>query len=55
MRAREARRLLKDAPMRPVAEIALASGFDSSATFYRVFRNIYGITPGDARVAAFND
>lgn len=55
MRAREARRLLKDAPMRPVAEIALASGFDSSATFYRVFRNIYGMTPGDARVAAFND
>lgn len=55
MRAREARRLLKDAPMRPVSEIALASGFDSSATFYRVFRNIYGMTPGDARMAAFND
>lgn len=55
MRAREARRLLKDAPMRPVAEIAHASGFDSSATFYRVFRNIYGMTPGDARMAASND
>jgi len=55
MRAEEARRLLKDAPMRPVAEIALASGFDSSATFYRVFRNVYGMTPGDARMAAFND
>jgi AraC-like DNA-binding protein len=49
MRAREAWRLLKDEPMRPLAEIALASGFDSSATFYRVFRNIYGMTPGDAR------
>jgi AraC-like DNA-binding protein len=49
MRAREAWRLLRDAPMRPLAEIALASGFDSSATFYRVFRNIYGMTPGDVR------
>lgn len=55
MRAREARRLLKEAPTRPMAEIAHASGFDSSATFYRVFRNIYGMTPGDARMAAFND
>lgn len=55
MRAGEARRLLKNAPRQPVAEIAQASGFDSSATFYRVFRNIYGMTPGDARGAAFND
>lgn len=55
MRAGEVWRLLKEAPMRPMMEIAHASGFDSSATFYRVFRNIYGMTPGDARTAAFND
>ncbi|HAP48914.1 MAG TPA: AraC family transcriptional regulator, partial [Afipia sp.] len=55
MRAAEALRLLRNAPMQPVAEIAQASGFDSSATFYRVFRNVYGITPGDARTAAVLD
>lgn len=55
MRAGEALRLLRNVPTRPVAEIAQASGFDSSATFYRVFRNLYGITPGDARAAAILD
>lgn len=55
MRAEEALRLLRNAPTQPVAEIAQASGFDSSATFYRVFRNLYGITPGDARTAAVFD
>lgn len=55
MRGEEALRLLRNAPTQPVAEIAQASGFDSSATFYRVFRNLYGITPGDARTAAVFD
>lgn len=55
MRAGEARRLLETAPARSVAEIVQASGFDSSATFYRAFRNIYGMTPGEARMAAAND
>lgn len=55
MRAEEALRLLRSAPTQPVAGIAQASGFDSSATFYRAFRNVYGMTPGDARTAAFND
>ncbi|MGL4557940.1 MAG: helix-turn-helix domain-containing protein, partial [Afipia sp.] len=35
MRGEEALRLLRNAPTQPVAEIAQASGFDSSATFYR--------------------
>ena len=55
MRAEEALRRLRNAPAQPVAEIAQASGFDSSATFYRVFRNLYGITPSDARTAAVLD
>ena len=55
MRGEEALRLLRNAPTQQVAEIAQASGFDSSATFYRVFRNLYGITPGDARTAAVFD
>ena len=32
-----------------IDEIAFACGFDSIATFYRVFRATYGMTPGDAR------
>lgn len=52
MRARRAWQLLRDEPMRPVIEIAHASGFDSPATFYRVFRGVYGMTPSDARMAA---
>ncbi|MDZ4368921.1 MAG: AraC family transcriptional regulator [Afipia sp.] len=29
-------------------------GFDSIATFYRVFRSTFGITPGDVRMASLN-
>ena len=34
---------------RGIHEIAFSCGFDSIATFYRVFRATYGMTPGDAR------
>ena len=44
-------RLLREAPAMTIAEIALASGFDSIATYYRVFRAHQGITPGDLRDA----
>ena len=44
-------RLLREAPVMTIAEIALASGFDSIATYYRVFRAHQGITPGDLRDA----
>ena len=45
-------RLLREAPVMTIAEIALASGFDSIATYYRVFRAYHGITPGDLRDAS---
>jgi AraC-like DNA-binding protein len=51
MRLAEAYRLLQAGPA-PVTEIAHACGFDSLATFYRVFRTAYGMTPGDVRTAA---
>lgn len=49
MRAEEARRLLVEFPALPVTQIAYASGFESLATFYRVFNNIYGVSPGEVR------
>ena len=52
LRIERSRRLLREAPAMTIAEIAFASGFDSLATFYRVFRAAQGITPGDFREAA---
>lgn len=49
MRATEAQRLLIGRPDLTVSQIAYASGFESLATFYRVFRTVYGMAPGDAR------
>ncbi|MDH7794009.1 transcriptional regulator GlxA family with amidase domain [Beijerinckia sp. GAS462] len=49
MRTEEARRLLVAFPALPVTQIAYACGFESLATFYRVFNNIYGMSPGEAR------
>jgi AraC-like DNA-binding protein len=51
MRIEEARRLLLAFPALPVTQIAYGCGFDSLATFYRVFAGTYGMTPGDARAA----
>jgi len=48
-RLKEARRLLVAAPERLIADVAAASGFDSIATFYRVFNAAYGMAPGDYR------
>ncbi|MFB9268886.1 AraC family transcriptional regulator [Bradyrhizobium erythrophlei] len=44
------RRMLRATPQRAIDEVAFACGFDSIATFYRVFRTAYGMTPGDARL-----
>ncbi|MGY3608092.1 MULTISPECIES: AraC family transcriptional regulator [unclassified Bradyrhizobium] len=52
LRVRKAGELLAMAPLRPVADVAYACGFDSLATFYRAFRNHYGMTPRDMRVHA---
>jgi AraC-like DNA-binding protein len=54
MRLKEARRRLETMPARSVADIAYACGFDSIATFYRVFRSTFGMTPGDVRSASLN-
>lgn len=53
MRVSEARRLLLDVPALPVTEIAYACGFDSLATFYRLFTNVYGVAPGEFRTTSF--
>lgn len=52
MRLAEACRLLRTAPALTVTDIAHACGFDSLATFYRVFRIAHGATPGDIKAAA---
>ncbi|WP_407164662.1 helix-turn-helix domain-containing protein [Bradyrhizobium sp. ORS 111] len=49
LRVDRSRRLLREAPDRPIAEIAFASGFDSLATFYRAFNAVEGMSPGDYR------
>nr|WP_249159402.1 AraC family transcriptional regulator [Bradyrhizobium tropiciagri] len=54
-RLKEARRLLNTMQERGIDEIAFACGFDSIATFYRVFRATYGMTPGEARRGQLED
>jgi AraC-like DNA-binding protein len=50
MRLVEARRMMLGVmSTRPIADVAYACGFDSMATFYRVFRQIYGMTPNELR------
>jgi AraC-like DNA-binding protein len=44
-----ARRLLAQWPDRPVIDIALACGIESQTTFYRAFRDAFGMTPGEYR------
>jgi AraC-like DNA-binding protein len=48
-RLTHSRRLLREAPERLIADVASASGFDSLATFYRVFNAAYRMAPGDFR------
>jgi AraC-like DNA-binding protein len=52
MRVAEARRLLLSAPEATTTQIAFACGFDSLATFYRAFRQAFGMTPGEMRSSA---
>lgn len=49
LRLAEAMRQLQADPARSVAHIAFSCGFDSLATFYRVFRQAYGCVPSDIR------
>ncbi|RDJ27829.1 AraC family transcriptional regulator [Bosea caraganae] len=48
-RLAEACRRLRQHPSQPVADIAFACGFDSLATFHRVFRAAFYMPPGDYR------
>jgi AraC-like DNA-binding protein len=48
-RIRLSGRLLREVPERPIAEVARASGFESLATFYRVFHATEGMSPGEFR------
>src|SRR5262249_9723822 len=52
MRLAQSRKLLVDAPGRAIASVAFACGFESLATFYRLFRAGNGMPPGDFREMA---
>lgn len=53
MRIAEAQRLLVKAPALPITEVAYACGFESLATFYRFFKSICGVAPGEFRATGF--
>ncbi|MFB6460252.1 helix-turn-helix transcriptional regulator [Bradyrhizobium tunisiense] len=48
-RLKQSRRLMRESPQRLIADIAAACGFESLATYYRVFNAAYGMAPGDFR------
>lgn len=51
-RLKQSRRLMREAPDRLIADIATSCGFESLATYYRVFNAAYGMAPGDFRARA---
>jgi transcriptional regulator GlxA family with amidase domain len=51
-RLERARLLLVQSPDAAVADIAHACGFQSLATFYRVLRAAFGLSPGECREIA---
>jgi AraC-like DNA-binding protein len=51
MRIEEARRLLLNEPALSVAQIAHTCGFESLATFYRLFARRYGMAPKEMRAS----
>jgi AraC-like DNA-binding protein len=51
-RLKQSRRMMSEAPERLIADIANACGFESLATYYRVFNAAYGMAPGDFRAQA---
>ena len=50
-RAAACRQALKDPALshRSISDLAFDAGFDNLATFYRIFKRLYGMTPSDAR------
>jgi AraC-like DNA-binding protein len=55
IRLEQSRKLLVQAPSRAIASVAFACGFESLATFYRLFRAGSGMPPGDFRDMAARD
>jgi AraC-like DNA-binding protein len=53
-RIRLSGRLLREAPARPISEVAHACGFESLATFYRVFHATVGMPPASSGRKALN-
>ncbi len=51
-RLKQSRQLLREAPERLIADVAAACGFESLATYYRVFQAAHGMAPGDFRAKA---
>lgn len=51
-RLKRSRRLMREAPERLIADIATGCGFESLATYYRVFNAAYGMAPGEFRAQA---
>jgi AraC-like DNA-binding protein len=52
LRLDQSRSLLRQRPGQPIADIAFACGFESLATFYRVFNAAEAMTPGEYRSQA---
>ncbi len=52
LRLEDARALLLQDPALPVTEVAYACGFESLATFYRLFGAQFGLAPGELREQA---
>lgn len=50
-RIQHARQMVISHPEMKIADIGLACGFDSVGTFHRVFRQAFGMTPGELRAA----
>ncbi len=49
-RVREAKELLMDAPEGSILDIAFSSGFNSKASFNRIFKRMTGMTPSEYRL-----
>ena len=45
LRVRKAHDLLREKPHLSVLDVALSCGFESSNTFYRAYKSVYGIAP----------
>lgn len=53
-RLREASALLHDTPQMSITEVGEEAGFGSSQTFFRLFKEHFGMTPSEYRKVAFN-